>query len=72
MNELAQELKAVGQSMPYPQIKESLEALQGSKLSFKYSATDTKNSDIDDSFYESNMNFYRLYTLVVKRPRRKC
>jgi len=57
MNELAQELKAVGQSMPYPQIKESLEALQGSKLSFKYSATDTKNSDIDDSFYESNMNF---------------
>ena len=27
------------------------------KLSFKYSATDTKNSDIDDSFYESNMNF---------------
>ena len=57
MNELAQELKAVGQSMPYPQIKESLEALQGSKLSFKYSATDTKNTDIDDSFYESNMNF---------------
>ncbi len=57
MNELAQELKSVGQSMPYPQIKESLEALQGSKLSFKYSATDTKNSDVDDSFYESNMNF---------------
>lgn len=57
MNELAQELKSVGQSMPYPQIKESLEALQGSKLSFKYSATDTKNTNVDDSFYESNMNF---------------
>jgi hypothetical protein len=57
MNELAQELKSVGQSMPFPQIKEALEALQGSKLSFKYSANDTKNSDVDDSFYESNMNF---------------
>ena len=57
MNELAQELKGVGQSMPFPQIKESLEALQGSKLSFKYSATDTKNTNVDDSFYESNMNF---------------
>lgn len=57
MNELAQELKSVGQSMPYPQIKEALEALQGSKLSFKYSAVDTKNNDVDDSFYESNMNF---------------
>ncbi|SFC13262.1 replication protein A [Pseudoalteromonas denitrificans] len=57
MNELAQELKSVGQSMPFPQIKEALEALQGSKLSFKYSATDTRNTDIDDSFYESNMNF---------------
>lgn len=57
MNELAQELKSVGQSMPFPQIKEALEALQGSKLSFKYSANDTKNTDIDDSFYESNMNF---------------
>lgn len=57
MNELAQELKSVGQSMPYPQIKEALEALQGSKLSFKYSAKDTKNTDVDDSFYESNMNF---------------
>ncbi|CCQ10568.1 putative replication protein (repA-like) [Pseudoalteromonas luteoviolacea B = ATCC 29581] len=57
MNELAQELKAVGQSMPYPQIKESLEALQGSKLSFKYTAVDTRNPEIDDSFYESNMNF---------------
>ena len=67
MNELAQELKAVGQSMPYPQIKESLEALQGSKLSFKYSATDTRNSDIDDSFYESNMNFLSSLHLVVKK-----
>ncbi len=57
MNELAQELKGVGQSMPYPQIKEALEALQGSKLSFKYSATDTKSTNVDDSFYESNMNF---------------
>jgi len=57
MNELAQELKSVGQSMPFPQIKEALEALQGSKLSFKYSANDTRNTDVDDSFYESNMNF---------------
>ncbi|ATC97273.1 hypothetical protein [Pseudoalteromonas tunicata] len=57
MNELAQELKGVGQSMPFPQIKESLEALQGSKLSFKYTAIDTKNTNVDDSFYESNMNF---------------
>jgi hypothetical protein len=72
MNELAQELKAVGQSMPYPQIKESLEALQGSKLSFKYSATDTKNTDIDDSFYESNMNFLSsLHFSGKKRSRRQ-
>lgn len=56
MNELAQELKAVGQSMPYPQIKESLEALQGSKLSFRYSAK-YPDSNMDDSVYESSMNF---------------
>lgn len=57
MNELSQELKSVNQTMSYAQIKEALEALQGSKLSFKYTETNTKNPEENQKFYESNMNF---------------
>ncbi len=57
MNELAQELKSVNQTMSYSQIKEALEALQGAKLTFKYTSVDTQNDDIDPLVFESNMNF---------------